>query len=195
MDSEYGSARFTSTDKSLMSVFEQDTMLVWIARRDICVDFSVGWLARILNLNQNGKYKTSILSTWGRFLLTGKGCKPQVGNSYIEILWNASPQYFFLLNWSEFGKIFVCKRSHEFVISPDSKKFKLASILEMHAISLPPFSAFGEPGYLQNAGADFLGHGSLSYHFYLFLDEIPVHDSIIYGFNWVLQIEGPVEQS
>lgn len=68
-----------------------------------------------------------------------KGCKPQVGHNDIAILRNTSPGYFFLLNRSEFGNFFACKEAHEFIFYPNFEKWKLASILKMEAISLPPF--------------------------------------------------------
>lgn len=43
-------------------------------------------------------------------------------------------------------------------------------------------------GYLQYAGADFLRHGSLHCHIYIFCGDIPYHDSIKYESIWNLQI-------
>lgn len=75
---------------------------------------------------------------------------------------------------------------------PDSEKQKLALILKIDAIQLPSFSVIVMHGYLQNAGAEFLGNGSLRYHAYLFPDDMTLHGSIIYGYNWNKQIAGPV---
>lgn len=152
VDSENGSARFNPTNTLLMSEFEQDTTLVRINKRKACVDVLVDWLAALPNLDQNKKYKTSIAFSSGRFLLTGEGCKPSVGHNNIEILRNASPGYFFLPNGSEFGKMYACKGTLEFIFFPDSEEQKLASILKMDAILLPPFSVF--------VGHEFLHHST-----------------------------------
>lgn len=67
----------------------------------------------------------------------------------------------------------------------------MVSILKIYAISLQSFSVFVRHGYLLDAAAEFLRHGSLSYQVYLYPDYMPIFDSIIYGYNCILQIAGP----
>lgn len=132
-------------------------------------------------------------STGGRFLLTGDGYKPQGGNSDISFCRNVSPGYFFVLNRSKFGKIYGWKGSHGYIFSPDSEKQKLALILNVDAIQLPPSSVFVGHGYSQHVGAELLGHGSLRYHAYLFSDDMTIHDSIVFGYDWNQEIASPVK--
>lgn len=63
----------------------------------------------------------------------------------------------------------------------------------MNAILLPTFQVFVTHGYLQLASADFHRYENLRYHVSIFIHDMPVNDSIIYGYSWNLRIAEPGE--
>lgn len=98
VDSEIRVTRCNYKIKLLIFVFEQGTTLVWMVKRRSCRKVSVGWLATLLYLDQEEKYKTLICFTVGRSLLIRKGYKPHVGHYHTAIRRNASLGYFSIQN-------------------------------------------------------------------------------------------------
>lgn len=194
VDSENGSARLNSTKTFLMSIFKWDKTLLCMANCSACVEDCVCWPATLLIVDQNEKYKTSICSHGWKILLTRREGKPQLCRSDIAICLNTSPGYLFLLNGSEFGKIYACEWRYKFISFLYSEWRKLILILKIDATTIP-FSFFVDHGYLQNAGAEFLGHSNLRYFVYLFPNDISVYNSITYRYNWDLQVAGPRKEN
>lgn len=155
----------------------------------------VVWLQTLMSLNQDEKDKTSIPSTRRRFLRIGvhrktAGWPKRYRNSSEWIPW-----VLIFFSGSELRNIYNCKGSHGFVFYTDSEKRKLASIMWMDAISLHSFFSFVWHGYLQSVVAESLGHNNKRYHIHLFTGDTPVHDLIVYGYKWNVQIAGPGEKN
>lgn len=182
-----GASRFTSTRRLLMHLFERSTDLVWVAKRRAVLDVWLCCIASLLNLYEGKNSKMRIPATGGRFLITGADCKAQLGHNDMIVRRGASPGYFFIANGPEEGKLYVCKGSHHFVFYPPTEKRKMADILKMDPVVLPPYCVFVGHGYLTHAGSEFIGH-NMRYHLYLFPSDVPLHDAIVFAFNWSVEV-------
>lgn len=98
--------------------------------------------------------------------------------------------YFFSVNGSDPGKLYVSKESHPFKHYPDAERRKLADISKVNAIFLPSYSVVVGLGCPQHAGAEFIGHPNLRYHVYLVLHYVWLQDSIFYGSSWSVRNAG-----
>lgn len=101
-----------STIKLLMEFLESNAENICMARRRTALDVWVRRIATLLDLDQGESFKMSIPATGGRYLIADVGCKPQVGHNYTRLNETFSPGYFFILNGSEEGKLYVMKGPH-----------------------------------------------------------------------------------
>lgn len=83
-----------------------------MAKQRAFLEVWVGWLAKLLKIVQKYKFKTCSSFTGITFLLTVKGCKPQVGHNDIAVSQDTSSTYFFLLIGSKLTNIYAYKGSH-----------------------------------------------------------------------------------
>lgn len=138
-------------------------------------------------LRRGEKFRNADSSNWGLFLITGADCKVQVGHSNMIVRRGASPGYFFIANRPEEGKLYVCKGSHYFIFYPPTDKCKMADILKIDPVVLPPHCVFVGHGCLTHAGSEIMSH-NMRYHLYLFLSDVLLHDAIAFAFNWSVEV-------
>lgn len=104
-----------------MEFLESGAEKIWTARRRSALGVWVGLIATLLDLGLCESLKTSIPATGGKYLQTAVGCKLQVGHNDMPLDKAPSHDYFFIVNGSE-GKLYVCKRSHNFIFYPSDEK-------------------------------------------------------------------------
>lgn len=63
----------------------------------------------------------------------------------------------------------------------------MADLLTLEPVVLPPHSVFVGHGYLQHAGAEYLGQVNLRYHVYLSPEDLDLQDSISFAYQWSLK--------
>lgn len=185
-----GAARYTSMPKLLMEEFEKEEHM-WVARCRALLDVWLGMLALLLNIDENGRHALWMPATGGRFLISGGlngGVKPQVGHNDFPAHKGKSPGYFFIVTGNEVGKLYVCKGSHHYVFYPTAAKRALAKHLKLESIELPPNSVFVGHGWLQHAGAEYLGYHNMRYHLYFVPEGQRLGDSVSYSYGWNLKI-------
>lgn len=84
--------------------------------------------------------------------------------------------------------MYVCKGLHHYVFYLSEAARTLADILRLKRIQLPSYSVFVGHGWLQNAGAVYLGHHNMHYHLYLVPQNVSINDEISLSYRWNLQI-------
>lgn len=62
-----------------------------------------------------------------------------------------------------------------------TEKRKRTGVLKIDAVELPRFSGFIGHRHVQNAGAEYTGYHKLRYYVFLFLVDIAIYDSTIFG--------------
>lgn len=113
----------------------------------------------------------------------------------MRIKQESSLGYFYIVSGKDEGRLYVCKGSHRFLLYPDAKCRRLPDIFKLETISLPPYSVFIGHGYLQHAGAEYLGRLNLRYNVYLVLHDVALQDATVLGFNSSIGIAGSGEGS
>lgn len=171
----------------------ESTPLQWMTERLAALDEWIAQFAAFMDLEKGNGLIKLLAGTGGRYLLTAADFEAQVEYSDVHVCKRFSPCYFVIVNENRSGKFYECKGSNQFVFYPHSERRKLADISELDAIKLPPFSVFIVHGYMQHAGAEYLGHTSLSYHVYLFSNDITLHYSNIFAYNFSIFISPPRE--
>lgn len=99
-----GRARFTSTDKLRINVFQQNCQKVRIVKRRACVSFWHVWLSAWLDLDERNSYQTAVLVTGRRYPLKEERCKAWAAHNNVAINQVCSPGIFFIVNWGPAGK-------------------------------------------------------------------------------------------
>lgn len=85
-------------------------------------------------------------------------------------------------NGDEEGKLYVSKGSHRFVFQYQEALSEIADLLVLEPVVFVLHSVFLDHGYLQQPGADYLGHVNLRYHVNLCLDDLQLQESISYAY-------------
>ena len=182
-DRNMGIGRYSSTNKFLTETLEKGDY-VHLAQRRAYLDVWIGIMVSLLNVDDNGKVNVYIPRTGGRWLLTGRYCKIQVGhNDFHIILGSICPGYFAIVTGAERVYLWVCPGSHQYVHYNKKEREGLSANLKMERIEIPPNSIFIGHGHLQHAGDGYNGSHCIRYHTYIAPEDIEIPDAIIFGYE------------
>ena len=182
-DRNMGIGRYSTTNKFLTETLEKGDY-VHLAQRRAYLDVWIGIMVSLLNIDDNGKVNVYVPRTGGRWLLTGRYCKIQVGhNDFHIIVGNICPGYFAIVTGAERVYLWVCPGSHQYVHYNKKEREGLSANLKMERIEIPPNSIFIGHGHLQHAGDGYNGSHCVRYHTYIAPEDVEIPDAIIFGYE------------
>lgn len=92
-----GKALYVSTLEVVMEYLESDRSRVWAALTRAGMEAWLGWLAVVLNLDQNRVLQCSLPKTDRRLLLMGRDAEAQTKQNDFLVMDGQSSRYFFII--------------------------------------------------------------------------------------------------
>lgn len=108
----------------------------------------------------------------------GPVAKPPTGHNDPQCQPRKSPGYFMIANRLEERNFYLCLDSYCYVEYEEQKKRGLARTFQMESFVLPPFSLFAVNGYMQRAGAEYLGRPNFRSHDFFVCKDIKLPNAI-----------------
>lgn len=137
-----GNARFTTTNEFLTRHLESTPELLWTSVRRAALDLWIGWLLALMDLDHNGEWPSFFPCSGGRFLNTANGCLDQTGHNDFPVTPGTSPGFFVIVTARESARLWTCQSSHKYVFYSDEDKRKMADLLVMTEVTIPPVHCF-----------------------------------------------------
>ena len=161
---------------------------VWAARARSLLDTYLGIVLAMMDISERGKYRISIPQSGGRFIVTGKDVGDQIPHNDFHPKENQSHVYFVIVTGFKAATLHVCPGSHLFVFYEKKELQKLARVLKLETIEIPPYSIFIGHGWIQHSGAGWNGSHCLRYHLYFVPEGYSLPDGIHFAYHEILSI-------
>ena len=171
-----GIGRFMSQRKLMMEHLEKSSENVWVARSKCALDMWIGFITTVLCIRVGTNGESFLSKTGGRLLLTGKGCPRQNPHNDFPVDYenpdnDDPPGYFIIVSGADSFPLWVCDHSHHFVRGTSAELERIAKVLKMRKIVVPPRSFFIGHGFMTHAGAGdedkVTEKRTMRYHIYL----------------------------
>ena len=175
-------ARFScSRNLTMQYMMQQDN--VWMANCLSYLDVYIGTICCLLELRKLAEEDLHLPNTGGRFLFTGEDSPAQCGHNDFDHRSGRGPGFFIMATGRDPTGLWISEGSHKHVFLPDRKKRKLAGLMKMDRITIPPNSLFVGHGFVQHAGAEWTGTHSLRYHIYLNPRGYQLKDGVAFAYT------------
>lgn len=127
----------------------------------------IGWLAVVLNLDENGVSPCILPKTDERLLLTKRGAAAQAEQDSFVVKGGESLRYLFTTTVEVIAYLYVTPELHLYVHYTGVRKKLLREAFLMEEVEILPNSVFVGHGYVHHAGSEWSEDHCIQYYGYL----------------------------